>query len=104
METSISEFELKRIEQEYESRKQRLEDLKEEYKNVLFEEFIDNQGDFMNIEIPVFKHKDTGDTINGFNSHKGDISPDALRNTRKQVVAHHNKHGLTYISLDDKSL
>ena len=53
---------------------------------------------------PVFKHKDTGDTINGFNSHKGDISPDALRNTRKQVVAHHNKHGLTYISLDDKSL
>jgi hypothetical protein len=52
METSISEIDLKRIEQEYESRKQRLEDLKEEYKNVLFEEFVDNQGDFMNIEIP----------------------------------------------------
>jgi hypothetical protein len=35
-----------------ESRKQRLQELKEEMKSLLFEEFILKQGDFMNIEVP----------------------------------------------------
>ena len=46
---SGSEYELSLI---LDSRKQRLQELKEEMKDMLFEEFILNQGDFKNIEVP----------------------------------------------------
>ena len=46
-----SEIEFEVLKHELEQRNQRLQELKEEMKDVLFEEFIDNQGDFMNIDV-----------------------------------------------------
>lgn len=46
-----SEIEFEVLKNELEQRNQRLRELKEEMKDVLFEEFIENQGDFMNVDI-----------------------------------------------------
>jgi hypothetical protein len=47
----ILDIESKIVIQELEARKQRLQELKEEMKDLLFEEFIEKQGDFMDVEV-----------------------------------------------------
>jgi hypothetical protein len=50
----VFEIGFKLLEVEIEERKHKLQILKEEMKDLLFEEFIEKQGDFINVEIPKF--------------------------------------------------
>jgi len=50
---------------------------------------------------PIYRHDVTGKVVTGVNNHKSksDVSPSAVRNIRKAIIAHHNTHKLNYTEI-----
>jgi hypothetical protein len=48
---------------------------------------------------PAYKHVVTGKTVTGFNTHGNEVGAEALRNTRKMIIQHHQENGIKYKEL-----
>ncbi|MCK9369303.1 hypothetical protein M0R04_05130 [Candidatus Dojkabacteria bacterium] len=48
---------------------------------------------------PVFIHKTTGVSVTGFNTHGNEAGAEALRNTRNQIIKHHQENKIKYLEL-----
>jgi len=48
---------------------------------------------------PVYKHKITGQTVTAFNDHGKEVGAQEVRNTRNQIMKHHQDNKIRYSEL-----